>query len=248
MKPKNRLIAFFSDKNVLTHIVAGAFVLVGYALPAYNEQVTSIGYFALSGSVTNWLAIYMLFERVPFLYGSGVIPDRFEDFKEGIKRIVMQQFFTHENIERLIKKEGHSKALLLNIDPLLDSIDYDKIFQGLIDTVMDSSYRRLMGLFGGIRALESLRLPLKHRLQRSFRDMVAKDSFKNALAASVDMDQLSAEILKNIEIIVDQRLDELTPQLVKQIMEDMIKEHLGWLVVWGGVFGGLIGLIAAFLP
>ena len=42
------------------------------------------GLFALSGGLTNWLAIHMLFERIPFLYGSGVIPERFEDFKQGI--------------------------------------------------------------------------------------------------------------------------------------------------------------------
>lgn len=248
MKPHNPIIRFLTDKNVLTQIVAGGFVAVGYTLPVYKEEVMSIGYFALSGSITNWLAIYMLFERVPFLYGSGIIPNRFDEFKIGIKRIIMNQFFTRENIDRLIKKEGHSDALLLNIDPLLESIDYDKIFQGLVDTIMESSYRRLLGMFGGASALESLRLPLQHRMQRSFRDMVAKDSFKEALSASIDTDRLSAEILKNVEDIVDQRLDELTPKMVKIIMEEMIKEHLGWLVVWGGVFGGLIGLIAVFLP
>ncbi len=248
MKPRSPVVRFLTNKNVLTHIVAGGFVLVGYTLPVYGKEVASIGYFALSGSITNWLAIYMLFERVPFLYGSGVIPNRFNEFKTGIKRIIMNQFFTRENIDRLIKKEGQSSALLLNIDPLIESIDYDKIFQGLVDTIMTSSYRRVIGLIGGASALESLRLPLKHRLERNFREMATKDSFKDALAASVDTHRLSAEILKNVEIIVDQRLDELTPKLVKEIMEEMIKEHLGWLVVWGGVFGGLIGLVAAFLP
>ena len=40
--------------------------------------------FALSGGITNWIAIHMLFEKIPF-YGSGVIPKRFEEFKTGIK-------------------------------------------------------------------------------------------------------------------------------------------------------------------
>jgi hypothetical protein len=42
----------------------------------------------------------MLFEKVPGLYGSGVIPARFEDFKDGIRELIMQQFFTEENIDR----------------------------------------------------------------------------------------------------------------------------------------------------
>ena len=49
--------------------------------------------------------------------------------------------------------------------------------------------------------------------------------------------------IKNIEEVVDNRLNELTPQKVKEIIEEMIKEHLGWLVVWGGIFGFIIGVI-----
>jgi uncharacterized membrane protein YheB (UPF0754 family) len=47
------------------------------------------------------MAIYMLFEKVPFLYGSGIIPNRFEEFKDSIKQLMMQQFFTVENVEQL---------------------------------------------------------------------------------------------------------------------------------------------------
>ena len=35
----------------------------------------------------------MLFEKVPFLYGSGVIPAHFEEFKQGINNLMMEQFF-----------------------------------------------------------------------------------------------------------------------------------------------------------
>ncbi|MCU7375947.1 hypothetical protein PEC18_35415 [Paucibacter sp. O1-1] len=50
------------------------FVLVGYGLQ--QQIVFTIGLFALSGAITNWLAIHMLFEKVPGLYGSGVVPSR----------------------------------------------------------------------------------------------------------------------------------------------------------------------------
>ena len=38
----------------------------------------------------------MLFEKVPGLYGSGVVPSRFEEFKEGIRSLIMTQFFTED--------------------------------------------------------------------------------------------------------------------------------------------------------
>ena len=50
-----------------------------------------------------------------------------------------------------------------------------------------------------------------------------------------------------IEMIIDKRLSELTPDHVKIIMRDMIHKHLGWLVVWGGFFGFVIGVILGVL-
>ena len=48
----------------------------------------------------------MLFERVPLLYGSGVIPTRFEEFKSGIKQLIVQEFFSREHIERFFDEHG----------------------------------------------------------------------------------------------------------------------------------------------
>ena len=66
--------------------------------------VFSVGLFALSGAVTNWLAVHMLFEKVPGLYGSGVIPARFEEFKLAIRHLMMEQFFTEENIDSQLEQ------------------------------------------------------------------------------------------------------------------------------------------------
>ena len=52
---------------------------------------------------------------------------------------------------------------------------------------------------------------------------------------------MATSLLSQVEQIVDQRLDELTPVQVKNIIQEMIRQHLGWLVVWGGVVGGFIG-------
>ena len=41
----------------------------------------SFGLFGLAGGVTNWVAVYMLFEKVPYLYGSGVIPTRYVEIR-----------------------------------------------------------------------------------------------------------------------------------------------------------------------
>ena len=73
------------NKSLLTNVLALCVTIAGYLSPIHSELIFMVGIFALSGGVTNWLAVHMLFEKIPFLYGSGVIPNRFEDFKVGIK-------------------------------------------------------------------------------------------------------------------------------------------------------------------
>mgnify|MGYP006119943327 FL=1 len=87
------------DKALLTNLVALIIVIIGLLLPnEFQVLILNTGLFALSGAFTNWLAVHMLFEKVPGFYGSGVIPARFEEFKQAIKILIMEQFFTAENI------------------------------------------------------------------------------------------------------------------------------------------------------
>jgi len=120
------------NKSLITNLVAIGIIIASFFTPLYPENIKAVGVFALSGAVTNWIAIHMLFEKVPFLYGSGVIPAHFEEFKRGIQDLIMQQFFTQENIERFLQREEDSAQQLFNVDPLLDRLDYDQLFQGLV--------------------------------------------------------------------------------------------------------------------
>ena len=90
------------DKNLTPNLVAFALVLAGLALDgAVGALLLSTGLFALSGALTNWLAVHMLFERVPGLYGSGVVVLHFEEFKAGILRLVREQLLDPERIAAL---------------------------------------------------------------------------------------------------------------------------------------------------
>src|SRR5690349_21611312 len=70
-----------TDKSFLTNAISVVITVAGYYSPIASQAIFDMGIFALSGAFTNWIAIYMLFEKVPFLYGSGVVPNRFEEFK-----------------------------------------------------------------------------------------------------------------------------------------------------------------------
>ena len=189
------------------------------------------GLFALSGGVTNWLAIHMLFEKVPFFYGSGVIPSRFKEFKLGIKQLVMNEFFTPENIETFMGKQSEAFAT-----DMKDAIDFDRVFAGLVEAIEGSPMGSMLGMLGGKKALEPLKEPVTLKLQEIMLEM------KDTASAASEEQSLTSSLLLRVEQIVDQRLDELTPVQVKNIIQEMIRKHLGWLVVWGGGVGGFIGL------
>ena len=59
----------------------------------------------------------------------------------------------------------------------------------------------------------------------------------------VDVDSLR----EDVDELLTERLNELTPDRVKEMMEKVIRQHLGWLVVWGNVFGSMIGVLSKAL-
>ncbi|MFT4939243.1 MAG: uncharacterized membrane protein YheB (UPF0754 family) [Paraglaciecola sp.] len=231
------------NKSLITNGLALLVALAGFTLE--NELLKTVGLFAVSGAITNWLAVHMLFEKVPGLYGSGVIPERFEDFKLGIRSLMMDQFFTQENIDRFLAKDG--KHFDLDLSPVLQKVNLEPTFDSLVEVIKASSFGQMLGMFGGDAALEPLKQPFIDKMLASLQAITRDETFLELLHEELEQPEVMAELRQKITAIVEQRLDELTPKLVKEIVQKMIKEHLGWLVVWGGVFGGLIGLLAATL-
>lgn len=230
------------NKSLLTNLLAAATCLAGFLLD--NGLVLMAGAFAFSGALTNWLAVHMLFERVPGLYGSGVIPLHFEEFKHGIRNLMMEQFFTEENIQRFLHQES---AQGLDLAPIIDKIDLAPAFDSLVKTIMESSFGGMLSMVGGAEALAPLKQPFINNMRQSLQQLTQTEAFQATMSETLEGKSLSDDIRENIEQIIEQRLDELTPGLVKNIIEKMIAKHLGWLVVWGGVFGGIIGLLTAYL-
>ena len=224
------------NKSLTTNLVALAIICASYLSPKYNEIIYLTGLFALSGGITNWLAIHMLFEKVPFFYGSGVIPSRFEEFKLGIKQLVITEFFTPQNINVFIEQQ--TEALSTDISNM---IDFERVFDGLVEAIESSSMGSMLTMLGGRKALQPLKEPITLKLQEIIVEIKETKSLKTGEK------NLTLSLLTQVEQIIDQRLDELTPGQVKNIIQAMIREHLGWLVVWGGAVGGLIGFGAAIV-
>ena len=222
------------NKSLITNILALSLTIYGMFSPIYSTEIFMAGLFALSGGLTNWLAIHMLFEKVPLLYGSGVIPDRFEEFKQGIKELILTEFFSLSSINNFLENKVSLKK-----NDLSKELDYDLIFTKLTEAIEESSLGSMLGMVGGKKALEPLKEPVKKKIKEVVEDVSNKIVEEN--------DKTAESVRKDLEEIIDQRLVELTSQHVKIIIKQMIHKHLGWLVVWGGVFGFFIGIILGLL-
>jgi len=230
------------NKSFITNLLATLLIALSFVLLEFHNALLFSGLFALSGALTNQLAIHMLFEKVPLLYGSGVIPLRFEAFKEAIKNLMMQEFFTKAQLESFFESEEKK----INLEPIIEETDFAPAFDALSKTVMESSFGGMLGMFGGESALDALKEPFSNKMRSAVIKIVNSSAFNDTMQKHLQSSSLNEDMLNSIESVIDKRLDELTPQLVKEMVQKLIKEHLSWLVVWGGVFGGLIGLVSSF--
>ena len=220
------------NKSLITNLVSIFIIFIGYFYKDEYSFILLTGVFALSGSITNWIAVHMLFEKIPFLYGSGVILDRFQDIKLGIKNLILQELFTETQINNFLldSNEGVSEKII-------EKIDFDKVFIGLVEAIEGSQLGGMLAMVGGRKALDPLKEPFTKKLKVIIEDFIT-DNISNDPNADT-----TASLLSKIENILDARLADLSPEDIKNIIQRMIKEHLGWLVVWGGFFGGFLGLL-----
>jgi len=230
------------NKSLVTNLLSGVIIGASFALPQpYDQMLLYAGLFALSGAITNQIAIHMLFEKVPGLYGSGVIERNFGIFKESIGSMVMEQFFTDGKISDMLD----SFDMSIELEPIIDNADFSVAFEALTQSVMESKFGSMVQMVGGEGVFDALEEPFIKKLKSALHTIINSESFKKQLLAESKKQETSDLIRAKIKNLVDTRLDDLSPRMVKELVSKLIKNHMGWLVVWGGVFGGIIGLVSS---
>ena len=167
-------------------------------------------------------------------YGSGIIPNRFEEFKTGIKKLILEEFFNEVNLNEFLKKNSD-----FNFEKIISNIGDDKIFNKLVEAIEESSLGSMLTMVGGKNALNPLKEPMMNKIKDLFNEF--------SISSERENEKIISKTKTSIESIVDSRLKELSPENVKIIIQNMIKKHLSWLVIWGAVIGGLIGLFFSLI-
>ena len=130
--------------SFLTNIIAAIILILSYISLYLGETLYNMGSLALPASITNQLAVHMLFKKTPLIYGSDIIELRFEDFKLSIKNLVMNQFFDKEGFNKLL-----TNITKLAISKLKSSMNYKLLYKQLIGAIIASPARNIVTMIGG---------------------------------------------------------------------------------------------------
>jgi uncharacterized membrane protein YheB (UPF0754 family) len=257
------------NKGTVSNLISAATFGTGLAMPACTarEFVVPMALFAFSGGITNALAVKMLFDRVPGLIGSGVIPARFREIRAKVKQLILEHFFDREHLQQFfkdlegdiewhkyLKRTPRSRGPLAGvIEKQWNKLTAPEVVQPIIDQQMEKLLDSSVGgmlLMVGVEAVK----PVVNQFVSSFVASMQKKVLESAsqlgeedIGVELDEEKVIEDIRVNVDRLLEKKLEQLDAGTVKRMMEEVIRQHLGWLVVWGNVFGGLLGLGAAFL-
>jgi len=226
----------FWNVGNIANAVAFVIMTIGVIMLATTGRTTftlivfNCGIFAFSGGATNGIAIKMLFDKIPGVAGSGVIPSRFVEIREIVKKMIMKNFFDEVYLSYFLKKKLLRMDFERMINELLQKHDVSSM---IVEMAFEDP---------GLRAhMEKMLRPYVDDMASKFGPLIAKGIKEVDFASGIGSAQ------GELEAMLDAKLKTLTPNTVKKMIEDIIREHLYWLVMWGAVFGGLMGIICGAL-
>jgi uncharacterized membrane protein YheB (UPF0754 family) len=254
------------DKGTFSNLVSAAVTGAGLLLPAgtARDLVLSVGLFALSGGVTNALAVKMLFDRIPGLIGSGVIPARFQEIREKVRSVILEHFFDEAHLGRFLEKHrgeldwkkyvrqaGDGRDPVRGIiekhwDALVSPERLQPFVDAEVEKLLDSKIGGLLIMVGVDTVKPAVRQFVSSFAAQMKGQVIELASKAEPGTIEVDEQKLVRDVRAQVEVLLAEKLLELDAPAVKRMVEDVIRNHLGWLVVWGNVLGGVLG-IGAFL-
>jgi len=232
---------YYCNPGDLSNIIGAIIALTGLLMKYVNNPETSdtddcgrescsymfvlgTGLFAVSGGVTNWVAIKMLFNKVPGLYGTGIIPGKFKEIRLVLKNVVMTNFFDETYLNFYLK----DKVLKVDLEgKLTEFLNSDKL-GAVLEAVLGDDAKIMVPIVRPF--LQKTGVSLAPVLKEKIRKMDLMNDLES--------------VNKQIDDMLTTRLEELTPEKVKLLLSEVMKEHLYWLIIWGNVFGGILGLIS----
>jgi len=234
-----------NNSNIFTFLIMITGVLLRTFLghgSVVARYILSFGLFGFAGGITNWLAIKMLFDKIPLLYGSGVIPQQFKEIRQTIKDVILDTFFDPKFLDKYVSQKAGQFTSSLNLEEKIKQMLESPIVDQIIDEKLIELGTRPEGMFLAMMGITPA--SLKPMIKPFVLGMGA--DIGPMLLNNFDISKIFniSKLRGEIDALMTTKLQELTPEIVKKLMEQVIRTHLGWLIVWGNIFGSFIGILS----
>ncbi|XP_031552060.1 uncharacterized protein LOC116289312 [Actinia tenebrosa] len=205
------------------------------------QVIRAAGLFGFTGGVTNWIAVKLIFSRIPRLFCSGALFKYFVTVREVVADFIIEAFFSSSQVKRYMQNK---------IFCLLDSENFDQSLLNILNSekitsIVEKKLNLLMASPEGLmlQSLGVTKLRLRPVIMSYITDMRSYTS--PLLIASLQSSELSdtEKIRGQIIDVIATRTQQISPQQVQQIITEALYKYLSSLVVWGNLFGAIVGCI-----
>ncbi len=184
---------------------------------------------ALTGWITNYLAIKMLFHprkkiNVLFFSIQGIFPKRQQVLAERLGQIVSRELFSFKDI----KEHFTSTATATEINKVLDE---------KLEDFMENKLKATMPMLK-MFLNNDLKNKIKNTLHEEFRNILPEILAKYT-------DKLEKDI--DVENIVFQKVAAFSSEKLENILFSIMKKEFKFIEILGGILGFFIGLIQLLL-
>lgn len=255
---RTRLCIFLSDKGNITLFVTLLAIGIGscvlFTVGRENKiarhigrYLLSIGLFAFAGGITNWIAIKMLFHKIPFVYGSGVLRRRYKVIRQAMKQMILATFFQPEFLTSYIPQKIREAAAKGDIEHRIHVFLTSGTGQRIIDEKIDGLSTTPEGQLVqsaniNIETFKPLIKPVIISFLADLGPSVLEHMIEPQNGA-LNLDKLRGQL----DSYMTERMLEVSPEMIQNIMYTVVLQYFGWLVVWGCLFGSVMGAVCEAL-
>ena len=184
---------------------------------------------ALTGWITNYIAIKMLFhprekKKILFVEVQGIFPKRQKSLAEKLGKIVANELFSFEDVKGALKDPKNLEGVHQVIDEKLDDF---------LETRMVESMPMLYVFMS-----DEMRVKIKETLQAELQLMLPDliDRFAGRIEEQIDVEKTVYEKVVNF-----------SSDKLEGILYSIMSKEFKFIEILGGVLGFIIGLIQVAL-
>lgn len=180
---------------------------------------------ALTGYITNYIAIKMLFHprekvKILFLEVQGIFPKRQKTLAEKLGKIVAEELFSVEDVKASLQKPGNAEEVTAVLDARLNDFLDNRLGEAM----------PMLAMFMNDELKLKIKTTLEAELQLILPELI--DRFVSKIEEEVD-----------VERTVYEKVVGFSTDKLEDILYSIMSKEFKFIEILGGILGFIIGLV-----